>query len=131
MLLSTDTQITDQALLEITQQENIDCVRSYVKELLSRHKYNFRIFEWTARVEDGKIVRKDKTLLGYYDFYPNNPSTTRNLTNLTDSHYYQERVEIMRSIGKLRNDQFIEFEVYDNLTGQSKFILPNSRVQSR
>lgn len=123
MILSTDTQIFDQSLLEVSQQENIDCVRDYVKELIGQPKYNFRIFEWTAKVENRKIVRWDKVLLGYYDFYLNNPNITRNLTNLTDSHYYQERVEIMRRAGKLRDDQFIEFSVYNNLNGQSNRVL--------
>lgn len=92
MILNTDAQITDQTLLEITQQKNIDCVRSYVEELLSQPKYNFRIFEWTARVENGEIIRADKTLLNYYDFYPvYNPNSYVPYTTTKTNFYKYKR----------------------------------------
>lgn len=125
MILSTDTQITDQALLEITQQKNIDCVCSYVKKLLGLPLYNFRIFEWTARIENGEIIRADKTLLNYYDFYPGYSPNSFFPYTVTKTNFYQERVKIIRRIEKLRDDQFIEFEVYDNLSGR------NTRVQNQ
>lgn len=116
MILDIDKNIEDRIDFQAEQERAYTDFLEKWSEVEKPLKQHVRVFEWNVRIEKFAIgwvpSQYHKSLLNYIDIFPD-----RIVTSAITTNRYNERdslrkvVDNYRRAGKLRDDEFIKFEL--------------------